>query len=108
MSLANQALSIAFREGLRQTSGSLHYNGESVSVVVGYLTSKTSELEDAGFDNGYGDLTVIARTSDVSSWNLIRDNIVGFVGQHYSGSLTVRDQIRYVGQFTWINLDRTR
>jgi hypothetical protein len=105
MSLADTALNIAFREGLKQTSGSLSYAGNSATVVVGYLTSKQFDQEDAGFQSVYGDLTIIVRSSDISTWNLQRDSIVGIVAKHTSGSFSIRDPVRYVGDFVWYNLD---
>lgn len=108
MSLADTALNIAYREGLKQSSGSLSQGENSVKAVVGYLTSKNSTLEEAGFDNGYGDITAIIPTADVADWTISRDTEVGLVAKHFSGSLVIRDPIRYVGPYTWLNLDRKR
>ena len=108
MSLADVALHIAYKEGLKQSSGSLSQGTDSVDAVIGYLTSKNSTLEDAGFDNGYGDITAIIPTADVADWTISRDTEVGLVAEHYSGSLVIRDPIRYVGPYTWLNLDRKR
>jgi hypothetical protein len=105
MGLADTALRIAFSEGLKQTSGSLVYEGNSATVVVGYLTSKQFDQEDAGFQSVYGDLTIIARSSDISTWGIGRDSIVGIVTKHTSGSFSIRDPVRFVGEFTWYNLD---
>lgn len=109
MSLADTALNIAFTEGKKQTSGSLSYNGESVTVVVGYLTDKSFSMEDAGFQTQYGDVTVIAKSSEIADWPLARDLKLTLTGSAIRGVMSVRDPIRYLGSggiYTWLNLDR--
>lgn len=100
---------MAFKEGKKLTSGSMSYGGESVTVVVGYLTSKNFDMEDAGFQSQYGDVTVIAKSSEIATWNVARDTVVAFTGSNITSRMAVRDPIRYLGTgglYTWLTLDR--
>ena len=108
MSLADKTLSIAFTEGKKQTPATIVYNGDSVTGVFGYIQSEVRDMEDAGFQKAYSDVTVILKSSDISTWNVKRDLEVGLIGGNISGSMAVRDPIRYLGsqsQYTWLVLD---
>lgn len=110
-SIADKTLDRAFSFGKRMTPGYMVYNSTKVDGVVGFITSQVTDKEDAGHDTGYADVTLIVKTEDVEGWGLTRGDVLLMVGGSVSGSVTVREDVRYLGttgQYTWYNFDKTR
>jgi hypothetical protein len=52
-------------------AGTLTYNGQSITVFKSYLRNRSREMQENGYMDGYDDLYVLAKLSDVSSWGLL-------------------------------------
>lgn len=53
------------------SSGTLTYNGESVTVYKSFVRHQTREMKEIGYEPIYDDLHVMAKPEDIADWDLV-------------------------------------
>lgn len=64
-------LAAALEKAKSISSGTITFNGESVTGYKSFLRHQTRDMKEVGFEQMYDDLHMLVNPSDVSGWTLI-------------------------------------
>ena len=64
-------LAAALVKAKESSSGTITFNGESVTGYKSFLRHQTREMREVGFEQIFDDLHVLVNPEDVSTWTLI-------------------------------------
>ena len=70
MSTIAELLGNALDKLTQLNSGTLTYNGQSVTVFKSFLRNQVRSMSDFGYDDSYDDLYVLVRPESIESWDL--------------------------------------